>query len=103
MNKFYTESFLIACRECHISPVTIPNRDAIILRAISKLTPKEQDFIGMIKPMYLENDPNGKFSMSNVRKTCKAFHMTKNQLRKYKREIRHKIITNIKRILQKIF
>lgn len=102
MNNFYNELFLIACRETLVSPEDVPNRDAIILNSINKLSDKQKDFIIMLKPPYLENDPDGKYSMSYVRHVRDVFRMSKNELYKYKREIKHNIINNMKEILFKM-
>lgn len=103
MNDFYNELFFIACRETYVSTNDVPNREAIVLQAISELSEKEQVFICMLKPFHLECDPNGKISMVNVHKTCDTFHMNKNKIRIYKKEIAHQIIYNIKKILLKMF
>ena len=101
MNDFYTRLFFIACRETKISPTDISNRNAIINQAINKLSEKDEAFITMLKPIYLETDPNGKYSMSYNRKTCDAFRMNKNEVRKYKHEVKHKLIEIMKSILTK--
>lgn len=103
MNNFYIDLFNIACRETEISPNDVPNRNDIINKAIEELTEKEQDFIGMIKPLYLENDPNGKYSMSYIRQACDAFRMSKNEIKNYRHEVKHNLISNMKNIILKQF
>lgn len=94
-NPFYLELFDIACRHSSPTESDIANKENIILEAIAQLPEGKRNFIFMLKPLYVDPDPNGVNSMKYVRKVCSIFNMKHMAIKSRKKEIRKDIINII--------
>ena len=102
MNPFYVKIFANVCKKNDFEMSDNLKRDQIILDAINVLPKDDKEFIGTLKPVYLD-DSSSEVCMHYFRIVSKVFNMNQKQIRTYKEKITSEIFLNIEGILLENF
>ena len=93
MNKYYKDLLSAA----HISPDGKYGYN-IVIKALDYLAPTEKEFIELLKPVHLEEDPHGRTSLKNTRTVSAVYRMNNSQIRGKRDQISKKLVGIIKEL-----